>query len=225
MNARHSTSFRSSQSSRSSSARSKSSSRLQRTRYCGGATAPIGSICKNPRRRTVSRTPVADPSRSCERTAIRRACARLTSLDFATFALSHLPPAPARVLEVGCGRRGGITSALADAGYDVLGIDPDVSVGERFRTVTLEELDEEPFDAIVAERVFHHVHPLGAALDKVARMAPLFVLDEFAWERMDEPTRDWYEAQHRMLVAAGRDPLGPPNLAEWRAEHEDLHPS
>jgi hypothetical protein len=129
------------------------------------------------------------------------------------------------VLEVGCGRRGGITPALADAGYDVLGIDPDVSVGERFRTVTLEELDEEPFDAIVAERVFHHVHPLGAALDKVARMAPLFVLDEFAWERMDEPTRDWYEAQHRALTAAGSEPIGPPELEQWRAEHDDLHPS
>jgi SAM-dependent methyltransferase len=146
-------------------------------------------------------------------------------LDFATFALSHLPPTPARVLEVGCGRRGGIAPALAEAGYDVLAIDPDAPAGEHYRAVTLEQLDEQPFDAVVAERVFHHVHPLEPALDKVARMTPLFVLDEFAWERMDTPTRDWYEAQHRILVAAGREQLGPPDLAEWQAEHEDLHPS
>jgi hypothetical protein len=146
-------------------------------------------------------------------------------VDFGTFALSHLPPPPARVLEVGCGSRGGITPALAEAGYDVLGIDPEPPEGERYRAVTLEQLEEQPFDAVVAERVFHHVEPLGPALDKVARMAPLLLLDEFAWERMDETTRDWYEAQHRSLVAAGREPIGPPDLAAWRAEHDDLHPS
>jgi Methyltransferase domain len=146
-------------------------------------------------------------------------------LDFGTFALSQLPPAPARVLEIGCGREGGITPTLALAGYDMLAIDPEAPAGEHYRAITLEQLAEEPFDAVVAERVFHHVHPLGAALDKVARMTPLFVLDEFAWDRMDEPTCDWYEAQHRSLVAAGREPKGPPLIAEWRARWDDLHPS
>jgi hypothetical protein len=146
-------------------------------------------------------------------------------LDFATFALSQLPPPPSRVLEVGCGREGGIAPTLVSAGYDVLAIDPEAPAGDYYRAITLEELDEEPFDAIVAERVFHHVHPLGAALDKVARMTPRFVLDEFAWDRMDDATCDWYEAQHRSLVAAGREPKGPPDIAEWRARFDDLHPS
>jgi hypothetical protein len=69
------------------------------------------------------------------------------------------------------------------------------------------------------------VHPLGDALDKVARMSPLFELDEFAWDRIDDPTREWYEAQHRALVASGREPVGPPDLGEWRAKWDDLHPS
>jgi Methyltransferase domain len=146
-------------------------------------------------------------------------------VDFATFALSQLPPAPARVLEIGCGPRGGVTPALAAAGYDALGIDPEPPSGAEFRAVTLEDFDERSFDAIVAERVFHHVHPLGSALDKVARMAPLLILDEFAWDRMDDATRDWYEGQHRMLVAAGREPSGPPDLERWREEYDDLHPS
>jgi Methyltransferase domain len=143
----------------------------------------------------------------------------VTFVEFTAFALSHLPPPPARVLEVGCGPDGGITPALADAGYDVLGVDPRAPDGDRFRSITLEELDETRFDAVVAERVFHHVHPLGTALDKVARMSPLLILDEFAWDRIDAPTQDWYESQHKTLVAAGIEPKGPPDLDDWRVKH------
>ena len=156
---------------------------------------------------------------------MRRACARLTGLGFTDFTLSQLPAAPQRVLEVGCGREGGVAPALARAGHDVLAIDPDAPVGPLFRRITLEELDDRgPFDAIVAGRVLHHVHPLGPALDKLAGLAPLLVLDEFAWNHMDEPTIDWYESHHRLLVAAGQTPKGPPDLAEWRARHTGLHP-
>jgi hypothetical protein len=130
------------------------------------------------------------------------------------------------VLEVGCGPSGGVTPSLVEAGYDATAIDERAPEGERFRRITLQELEEPAeFDAVVAERVFHHVRPLGNALDKVARLAPLLVLDEFAWERIDEPTREWYEGQHRALTAAGREPPGPPDLGEWRAKWVDLHPS
>jgi len=40
---------------------------------------------------------------------------------------------------------------------------------------------------------------------------------------MDDATIDWYESQHRVLVAAGRRPKGPPDLAEWGARHSELH--
>ena len=142
--------------------------------------------------------------------------------DFLEFVLSRLPRAPARVLEVGCGVEGGVTPALAACGYDVLGIDPDAPEGPLFRSVTLEDLDDPgPFAAVVASRVLHHVDPLGPGLDKLARLAPLLLVDEFAPERIDEPTREWYEAQHRRLL----DPLGPGDLSEWAARHPDLHPS
>jgi hypothetical protein len=146
--------------------------------------------------------------------------------DFLEFVLSRLPRAPARVLEVGCGVEGGLTPALADAGYDVLGIDPDAPEGPLFRSVTLEDLDDPgPFAAVVASRVLHHVAPLGPALDKLARLAPLLLVDEFAPERIDAPTREWYESQRRRLVAAGGEPLGPGDLREWATRHPDLHPS
>jgi SAM-dependent methyltransferase len=146
-------------------------------------------------------------------------------VDFKDYALSQLAAPPQRILEVGCGHEGGVAPALASAGYDVLAIDPDAPDGPSYRRVTLEELDDPgPFDAVVAGRVLHHVHPLGAALDKLAALAPLLILDEFAWNHMDEPTVGWYESQHRLLVAAGREPKGPADLAEWRARHADLHP-
>ncbi len=133
------------------------------------------------------------------------------------------------MLEVGCGHEGGVAPVLAKAGYDVLAIDPNAPEGRLYRQITLEELDDPgPFDAVVAGRVLHHVHPLAPALDKLAALAPHLILDEFAWNHMDEPTIDWYESQHesqhRVLVAAGREPKGPAHLAEWRARHTDLHP-
>jgi SAM-dependent methyltransferase len=146
-------------------------------------------------------------------------------MDFTDYVKQHLPEPPARVLEVGCGREGGVAPALAEAGYDVLAVDPDAPEGPLYRRVTLEQLDDEgPFDAVVAGRVLHHVRPLGPALDKLRRLAPLLVLDEFAWNHMDGPTIEWYEAQHRVLAAAGREPKGPPDLADWRARHDGLHP-
>jgi hypothetical protein len=147
-------------------------------------------------------------------------------VDFTAFVLSQLPRPRARVLEIGCGPDGGITTALVDAGHDATGIDPRAPARERFRAIALEQLgDDERFDVIAGERVLHHVEPLGPALDKLARLAPLLVLEEFAWEQMDGATRDWYERHHRTLRAAGVETIGPPDWARWEAEHVDLHPS
>jgi hypothetical protein len=148
-------------------------------------------------------------------------------LEFTVFVLHHLPPPPALVLEVGCGEDGGVTPALVAAGYDVVAIDPDAPEGPPYRRIALEELEEpQRFDAVVAGRVLHHVEPLGPALDKLARLAPLLVVDEFASERLHGPTAQWYEAQFRVLAAAaGRDRRAPADLGQWRAHHHDLHPS
>jgi hypothetical protein len=146
-------------------------------------------------------------------------------MELIDFVLSQLPPAPARVLEVGCGKEGGVTPALAAAGYDVLGVDPRAPAGPLFRRIAFEELAPERYDAVVAARVLHHVDDVGVAFDKLAATAPLLILDEFAWERMDEPTIDWYQGQYRMLALAGAEPHGPPDLVEWRREHADLHAS
>jgi SAM-dependent methyltransferase len=149
----------------------------------------------------------------------------LAGADFATFVLNQLPPAPRRVLEVGCGREGGLVELLAGRGYDVLGVDPQAPEGERYVQSTFEDAELGEFDVVVAGRVLHHVDPLDAGLDRLASRAPLILVDEFAWDLIDADAQDWYEGQHRLLVAAGVEPFGPPSLDDWRRRHADeLHP-
>jgi hypothetical protein len=125
------------------------------------------------------------------------------------------------VLEVGCGEEGGVTPALLAAGYDVLAIDPQAPPGPSYRRTTLEELDDPgPFDGAVAGRVLHHVEPLGPALDKLAALAPLLIVDEFAPDRIDAAAEEWYAGRYRDLGS----PNAPPDLGAWRLAHPGLHP-
>ena len=148
---------------------------------------------------------------------------------FVDYASEHLPAVPARVLEVGCGQ-GELTTALAVAGYDIVGIDPAAPGGEHFRRLKLEDLDEtESFDAIVAGSSLHHIRDLDAGLDKIAGLLPpdgVLILDEFAWDRGDEPTLEWLYGQQRALAAAGRGEK-PASFDDfrraWEAERLGLH--
>ena len=148
---------------------------------------------------------------------------------FEEFARDCLPAPPARLLEIGCGR-GELTTALAIGGYDVLGIDPAAPYGERFRRLTLEELEEPaPYDAVLAANSLHHIRDLDAALDKVASLLDadgVLLVEEFAWNRLDEPTLDWLHGQRGALAAAGRGPEPGTQeelRAEWESERRGLH--
>jgi SAM-dependent methyltransferase len=129
---------------------------------------------------------------------------------------AELPPPPARVLEVGCGG-GELARALAADGYDVVAVDPNAPEGPIFRRMTIEKLgDEGPFDAAVASLSLHHVDDLGVVAARVRSLlepgAP-FVVREFAWDLVDEPTARW-DCGRRGLDGG---------LAEWQEEHDDLH--
>jgi SAM-dependent methyltransferase len=137
-------------------------------------------------------------------------------MDLHSFARGELPPPPARVLEVGCGS-GALALALDADGYDVVAVDPKAPEGPIFRQTTIEELgDEGSFDGALASLSLHHLHDLGVALERVhsaLRPDSPFVVREFAWDLVDEPTARWDYARR------GREG----GLAEWRAEHDDLH--
>jgi len=148
---------------------------------------------------------------------------------FEEFASEHLPAPPARVLDVGCGQ-GELTTALAVAGYDVLGIDPLAPPGDHFRRLKLEDVEEtELFDAVVGGHSLHHVRNLEAGLDRIVRLlrpGGVLVVDEFGWDRIDESTLDWLYGQRRALAAAGHG-TAPDSLEalreEWESDHLGIH--
>jgi SAM-dependent methyltransferase len=146
-------------------------------------------------------------------------------MDLREFVVAHLPPAPARLLEVGCGR-GDLARAIAGSGYQVVAIDPEAPAGEIFRSASLEAFaDPGPFDAVIASRALHHIADLPGALDKVVRLlrpSGLFVLDEHACDRLDEPTARWYLEQ-RTAVEPGASLSLERCLADWDRDHADLH--
>jgi Methyltransferase domain len=139
--------------------------------------------------------------------------------EFTDFVLTRLPPAPARVIEIGCGDAGGLVPVLVDAGYDAIGVDPRAPEGERFRQVDFREIGGE-FDAAVAGRVIHHLTPLDDAVDHLASLAPLLVVDEFAWDIIDPGLQAWYDAERSRRPEAA----GPPDIEQWRWRHPGLHP-
>jgi SAM-dependent methyltransferase len=147
----------------------------------------------------------------------------LPSASLQTFVEAQLPP-PARVLEVGCGE-GELARALAASGYEVVGIDPDAPEGELFLAVSLDEfVASEPFDAVVASRSLHHIHDLASAVTSIANLLKprgCFIVDEHAFDRLDEKTARWY------LEQRAHDPGAPSSLeachAEWEADHDELH--
>ena len=156
-------------------------------------------------------------------------------MSLATFVLRSLPPSPARVLEIGCGPVGDLTSAIAAAGYDIVAVDPVAPEGPLFRRIPFEDFTEPgPFDAVVASLSMHHIADLTrTAAAIVDRLVPggRFILEEWDRDRLlDEATARWYFHQRQAAAATGLrtgDAPLPTHYEEWRrswlADHGDLH--
>jgi SAM-dependent methyltransferase len=141
------------------------------------------------------------------------------------FVTEQLPSAPARVLEVGCGR-GDLARAVAESGYEVVAIDPHAPAGELFRATSLEEFaGPEPFDAVVASLALHHVADLPGALDKIVsllRPTGSLIVNEHAVDRLDEPTARWY-LEKRAVIRPDAPRSLEQCLHDWEEHHAGLH--
>ncbi|MGO1050248.1 class I SAM-dependent methyltransferase [Crossiella sp. CA198] len=163
-------------------------------------------------------------------------------MDVSTVAVPHtlahlkalLPAPPARVLEAGCGS-GALAAALIELGYQVTGVDrsADVAAAARERGITVIEADinevSGEYDVVLFTRSLHHAEDLDGTLAHAATLlAPggLIVLEEFAWERVDQAAAHFYYDNRELLVATGvlkaEVPDGDP-LKAWVAGHDFLH--
>jgi SAM-dependent methyltransferase len=129
----------------------------------------------------------------------------MVAVDVLAFVRANLPPPPLRLLEVGAGD-GALSGALAEAGYEVLAIDPQPTAAN-VRRVALHELDEPAasFDAALAITSLHHVEPLEDSLARLAElMEPggVLVVDEFDVAAFDERAAAWWLRQRQALGSA-----------------------
>jgi SAM-dependent methyltransferase len=150
----------------------------------------------------------------------------------AAFVREQLPPPPASLLEVGCGK-GDLARELDAAGYAVVAIDPEAPSGRIFRVVKLEDFDGAgPFDAVIASLSLHHIEDLGAGVDRIAELLEpggLLVLNEWDRGRFQGRTARWYFHQRQALAALGREHAEiEPTFEEWWTEwwerRRDVHP-
>jgi SAM-dependent methyltransferase len=111
------------------------------------------------------------------------------------FVRSELPPAPARIIDLGCGPYGGFVPMLRRAGYDAIGVDPKAPAEPGYHQRNFEQLTAAPpADAVIACTSLHHTDDLAAVLDHISAAlrpgAPLVVI-EWDWLRFDERTARW----------------------------------
>jgi SAM-dependent methyltransferase len=146
-----------------------------------------------------------------------------------------LPPAPAKLLEVGAGN-GAVAVALAARGYDVTAADesegpPDSPGAGRVRWVQADFLHYEEdarYAAVLFTRSLHHMASAEAAIARATALLEangVLIGEEFAYDRVTLPTARWYYDLEYLLVEAGilaptgEEALEGNPLGRWRREH------
>jgi SAM-dependent methyltransferase len=144
--------------------------------------------------------------------------------------LPVLPPAPARLAEVGAGC-GALAVALRERGYAVSVVEPDPEAAAACRGRGLDVLElpvgELPgggYDAVLCTRVLHHVPDLAGAVARVGaacRPGGVVVVEDFGRDEVDLAGASFVYDARALLAAAGLLPadhlaVRADPLASWR---------
>jgi SAM-dependent methyltransferase len=156
------------------------------------------------------------------------------------FVQAHVPPAPARLLEVGCGD-GALAARLQACGYKVVAIDSSADAVARARSLGVDaqqaswpDFDDSPFDAVLFTRSLHHIHPLDRAVARARQLlrgTGKVLVEDFAFSEIEPPAAEWLYQVLALLDVAGalrRDAEGfaarllrqDGTLAAWQAAHD-----
>jgi SAM-dependent methyltransferase len=155
------------------------------------------------------------------------------------FVERFLPAECRRILEVGCGR-GELAASLSNIGYSVVAIDSDPESVAAARSLGVDAhvaIWPDCFDAVLFTRSLHHIHPLDESIRRAANSLAhegCVIVEDFAYESVDEKTLRWFTSALRLLEATGS--LDANNgflekvlsktetLKAWRQNHEnELH--
>lgn len=159
------------------------------------------------------------------------------------FVKRFLPSKCQRILEVGCGT-GELAARLSKDGYSVVAIDIDRDstaaarqLGVDARVATWPDFEEGRFDAVLFIRSLHHIHPLDKSIRHLTDSlteAGCVIVEDFAYESVDEKTLRWFASAIRLLESTGSLTVNDDflekvlskteSLKSWRQNHEgELH--
>ncbi len=117
-----------------------------------------------------------------------------------------------RILEVGCGT-GHLAKALLDKGHWVLPIDVSEeavafaqSLGLPAKQTDVFGIKDLLFDCVLFARSLHYINPLHESLAHAALLLDkggFVLLEDFAFDKMDDKTAVWFQGVQNVLAAIG----------------------
>lgn len=159
----------------------------------------------------------------------------------AGFVIGAAPRGARRVLDVGCGI-GNVALHLAAHGYEVTGIDESQAAVTRCARRGIRAIKAdfavfetgERYDVLLFSRSLHHIKDPRSVLRKAGRMLTpggVVLIEEFAFEEVDEFASGWLLTMLRLAVASGlaaKKPRLPaarrPALSWWKGiHHHKIH--
>lgn len=137
----------------------------------------------------------------------------IATAETATLLCGWLGETPKRVLEIGSGD-GHVAEALVRRGHEVVAVDADPELVARARARGVDarlaewpDFSDAPFDAVAFTRSLHHIDDLDGAVARAAELlAPkgLVIVEDFAFDTLDEAMVGWFRDQLRVIGAAIR---------------------